>query len=433
MENQRDIANPRLTDEQIADLEPLSTRHSLADGEAVFKAGERRGGFFIVLEGAVEIIDQSGDEPRRLAYHQAREFTGDIDIMSRRLPVVSAFARGKTELLHIPSRDIRRIIGSQPGLGEVIARSGSERTPLKRFETEAEADDAFVLGVSTTLVERPGEAAPAVTAIFQDITEKKRLEGLRRRAERTEAIAELSASLAHEIRNPLASISSAVEQIASDSVDAEDTRVLRDLVLRESDRLSRLLTEFLDFARVKVTTPTPVEFLSLVGNVAELVRAHPDSEGRQVLLSRAVEADALWLLGAEDLLHRAVFNLVLNGTQWAGDGGKVLIVVDEARSNLLTPEVGELSLIRLTVADSGPGVPPERIDTIFDPFVTFRSGGTGLGLALVQRAVEAHGGAIFVDNTPSGSGAMFTLYLPAVQTEMMEKALSMTSEERVGW
>lgn len=120
MENQRDIANPRLTDEQIADLEPLSTRHSLADGEAVFKAGERRGGFFIVLEGAVEIIDQSGDEPRRLAYHQAREFTGDIDIMSRRLPVVSAFARGKTELLHIPSRDIRRIIGSQPGLGEVI-------------------------------------------------------------------------------------------------------------------------------------------------------------------------------------------------------------------------------------------------------------------------------------------------------------------------
>lgn len=347
--------------------------------------------------------------------------------------------RAAEELLGMRSEEwvdrpvLARLDEAAPGLGEVIARSGSERTALKRFETEAEADDAFVLGVSTTLVERPGGAEPAVTAIFQDITEKKRLEGLRRRAERTEAIAELSASLAHEIRNPLASISSAVEQIASDSVDAEDTRVLRDLVLRESDRLSRLLTEFLDFARVKVSAPVPVEFLSLVGHVADLVRAHPDSEGRQVLLSRAAEAEELWLLGAEDLLHRAVFNLVLNGAQWAGDGGKVLIVVDEARSDLLTPEVGELSLIRLTVADSGPGVPPERIDTIFDPFVTFRSGGSGLGLALVQRAVEAHGGAIFVDNTPSGSGAMFTLYLPAVQAEVAEKALSMTIEEKVGW
>ena len=144
-------------------------------------------------------------------------------------------------------------------------------------------------------------------------------------------------------------------------------------------------------------------------------------------------ADELWLLGAGDLLHRAVFNLVLNGVQWAGEGGKVLIVIDDARSNLLTPEVGELSLIRLTVADSGPGVPPERIDTIFNPFVTFRSGGSGLGLALVQRAVEAHGGAIFVDATPSGSGAMFTLYLPAIEREMAERALSMTNEENVAW
>lgn len=328
---------------------------------------------------------------------------------------------------------LARLDEAAPGLGEIIARSGSERTGLKRFETEAESDDAFVLGVSTTLVERAEGTDPAVTAIFQDITEKKRLEALRRRAERTEAIAGLSASLAHEIRNPLASISSAVEQIASESVDAEDTRVLRDLVLRESDRLSRLLTEFLDFARVKVTAPAPVEFLSLVGHVAELVRAHPDSDGRQVMLSRATDTEEMWLLGAEDLLHRAVFNLVLNGAQWAGDDGKVLIVVDEARSDLLSPEVGELSLIRLTVADSGPGVPPERIDSIFDPFVTFRSGGTGLGLALVQRAVEAHGGAIFVDNTPSGSGAMFTLYLPAVQADVVEKALSMTIEEKAGW
>lgn len=320
-----------------------------------------------------------------------------------------------------------------PGLGDVIDRSRRDRTAIRRFETQPEADDAFVLGVSTTLVDRANGEDPAITAIFQDITEKKRLEALRRRAERTEAIAELSASLAHEIKNPLASIRSAVEQIASSSVDPEDAMLLRNLVLRESDRLSRLLAEFIDFARVKVTTPEPVEFHSLVRHALDVVRAHPDAEGCKLIMSEAAPSDELWLLGAEDLLHRAVLNLVLNAVQWSGPGGQVLLMIDEARSDLLTPEVGELSLIRLTVADSGPGVPLELVDSIFDPFVTHRVGGTGLGLALVQRAVEAHGGAIFVDNAPSdgGTGAMFTLYLPSLPPDLAARTDSTATRESV--
>jgi two-component system sensor histidine kinase PilS (NtrC family) len=320
-----------------------------------------------------------------------------------------------------------------PGLGDVIARSVRDRTAINRFETEAEADDAFILGVSTTLVERGSEDPPAVTAIFQDITAKKRMEALRRRAERTEAIAELSASLAHEIKNPLASIRSAVEQIASPSVDADDATLLRNLVLRESDRLSRLLEEFIDFARVKVTTPEPVEFCILVRHAVDVVRAHPDAEGRRLSVSIGEDIDELWIDGAEDLLHRAVLNLVLNGAQWSGPGGVVTLTLDEVRSDLLTPEVGELGLIRLTVADSGPGVPPHLVDNIFDPFFTQRTGGTGLGLALVQRAVEAHGGAIFVDSAPAtaGHGAMFTLYLPRRLPEGPAPAESPESQESV--
>src|SRR5690606_22013726 len=97
---------------------------------------------------------------------------------------------------------LARLDGIAPGLGEVIDRCRRERIPFRRLETVRPPDDACVLGVSTTLVERPDGDPPAVTAIFQGITEKKRLEALRRRAERTEAIAELSASLAHEIKNP---------------------------------------------------------------------------------------------------------------------------------------------------------------------------------------------------------------------------------------
>jgi two-component system sensor histidine kinase PilS (NtrC family) len=307
-----------------------------------------------------------------------------------------------------------------PGLGTVVARSARERIPIRRFETDRLGDDSFILGVSTTIVERDEEGpGPAVTAVFQDITEKMKVEALRRRAERLEAVAELSASLAHEIKNPLASIRSAVEQIAR-GVSEEDALVLRTLVVRESDRLSRLLTEFIDFARVKVTAPEPVDLLPLLGNVVELVRAHPDAAGREVVLACEGAPASVWIRGAEDLMHRAIFNLALNGVQWAGEGGRVTLAIDEVRSDLLSPALGALGLIRVTVRDTGPGVPEDSVEQVFDPFFTRRPGGTGLGLALVQRAVEAHGGAIFVDNGPTGGerGATFSLYLPSLPCEV---------------
>jgi two-component system sensor histidine kinase PilS (NtrC family) len=309
-----------------------------------------------------------------------------------------------------------------PGLGQVISRSAREQIALRRFETEPVAEESSVLGVSTTLVERLGDQTPVVTAIFQDITEKKRVEALRRRAERLEAIAGLSASLAHEIKNPLASIRSAVEQIADGQIDHEDDQLLKALVVRESDRLSRLLTEFIDFARVKVTAPQPVDLLALVRQVCQLVRSHPDSKARKMEVVVEGDPEQIMIRGAGDLLHRAVFNLVLNATQWAGEGGEVKLALDEVRSDLLSPALGALRLVRLTVTDTGPGVPENIIDHIFDPFFTRRPGGTGLGLALVQRAVEAHNGAIFVDNGPanSGIGATFTLYLPALPAHPAE-------------
>jgi two-component system, NtrC family, sensor histidine kinase PilS len=319
-----------------------------------------------------------------------------------------------------------------PGLGAVMLRTANARTPIRRFETEPLSDETFVLGVSTTLVERDGaDERPVVTAIFQDITQKMRAEALRRRAERLEAVAELSASLAHEIKNPLASIRSAVEQIGTGAVDAEDSELLTRLVVRESDRLSRLLTEFIDFARVQVTAPLPLFFPEVVRQVVELVRAHPDAEGCEIELRVEGDPGEMLIRGAEDLLHRAVLNLALNGVQWAGPGGRVVLALDEVRSDLLSPALGALSLVRLTVTDSGPGIEEEIVDEIFNPFFTRRAGGTGLGLALVQRAVEAHGGAIFVDNAPadSGMGATFSLYLPALPPEPSDASEPETAEE----
>lgn len=117
------FTNPRLDDAEIAALIPHGRRRQLNDGEPLFQSGERRGGFYIILTGAIRIIDRSGDEPRDIELHGPGQFTGDIDILSRRRPVVDAVARGETEVLGVSSADIRRIIGERPRIGETILRA----------------------------------------------------------------------------------------------------------------------------------------------------------------------------------------------------------------------------------------------------------------------------------------------------------------------
>lgn len=296
-----------------------------------------------------------------------------------------------------------------PGFGRVIRATREDREPVRRHETE-EREDGTILGVSTTLLERSDP--PSVTAIFQDITGRKKMEGLRRRAELLEAVAGLSASLAHEIRNPLASIRSATEQLAADGVDPEDRAVLRTLVVRESDRLSRLLTEFLDFARVQVRAPGPLHLGGLVKEALDVARAHPHAERREVRLEVDPSAAAAVVAADGDLLHRAVLNLVLNAVQWAGPGGRVEVALDVVESDILSTALSSTRAVRIRVSDTGPGVAAADAEHVFEPFFTQRPGGTGLGLALVQRAAEAHGGAVFVDEPRPGWSTTFTLYVP---------------------
>src|SRR5690242_13038314 len=112
--SQQDVAFPRLAAAEIAALKTIGTTRHLRDGEPLFAAGEQEEGFFVVLSGAVEIVDRSGDKPRTFAVHQPGEFTGSIDVLKQWRPVLSAVARGDTEVLHIPPADIRRIIVERP-------------------------------------------------------------------------------------------------------------------------------------------------------------------------------------------------------------------------------------------------------------------------------------------------------------------------------
>jgi two-component system sensor histidine kinase PilS (NtrC family) len=282
---------------------------------------------------------------------------------------------------------------------------------VNRAEGSVQLSDGrmFPIGLSTTTFEEQAQQPPSVTAIFTDISDSKRIQELHLRAERLEAVAALSASLAHYFRNPLASIRSSFVQLARTSRADDDERFLAQLIVRESDRLSRLLSEFLDFSRVRVTRFDPTDLHAVTLAAARLVREHPDAGPETEIDVRGGRA---MMEGDEDLLHRVVANLLLNAVQAATGKVKIVATTGPAHMSDLPPGCIMPNPVRLEIRDNGPGIPETVRDRIFEPFVTGRTGGTGLGLAIVQRAVEAHRGLVLVDSVPA-RGTTFTIFFPA--------------------
>lgn len=294
------------------------------------------------------------------------------------------------------------------------AITATARRGVRQMRVEARvhrSDKTFPVGLTTTTLEAQGGGPPRVTAIFTDISDSKRLEELRLRAERLEAVAELSSSLAHEIKNPLASIRSSVEQLSRSAHVNPDEKFLTGLIVRESDRLARLLSEFLDFSRVRVTESLPLDLYQVAADSIRLVREHPDCTDE---VSITLEGTTTEMEGDEDLLHRVVSNLVLNAVQAAGKGARIVVRTGRPGPGEVPGGAGIENPVSLIVSDNGPGVPESVRSRLFEPFVTGRVGGTGLGLAIVQRAVEAHRGLVLVD-TQADRGTTFTVYFPAAR------------------
>jgi signal transduction histidine kinase len=218
-----------------------------------------------------------------------------------------------------------------------------------------------------------------------------------RRADRLSALGELSAGMAHEIRNPLGSIKGTAE-ILRDGVSADDPKLeFAEILIREVDRLNGVLEDFLRFAR-----PTPVEYgrfslRSVVADVLDLTRQQAIRSHVEVRL--ALDEDRN-VPGQGEQIKQALLNLTLNALQAMPDGGLL-----EVSTRNLPQEV------QIKISDNGPGVAPEDRQRIFNPFVTTRESGTGLGLAITQRIVHGHDGHIILESTP-GQGASFTVCLP---------------------
>lgn len=244
------------------------------------------------------------------------------------------------------------------------------------------------------------EVAVRVLALLtlHDVTEERRVEEARRRAEHFEQVAELSAGLAHEIRNPLAALRSAAEQLQeitwNDPVDERLTRV----VVREADRLNRLVTTFLDFARVGRGEYARHSIRRLIEDSLQVVSSL--AKERDVTIRLDVSDTAL--LTDADLFFRALSNLFLNAVTFAPEGSTVDVTAEI---------VGANATVR--VRDRGVGVRDDDRARIFRPFVTGRTNGVGLGLAIAARAASLLGGSVTVETPDDGGpGACFAFTIP---------------------
>jgi two-component system, NtrC family, sensor histidine kinase HydH len=219
-----------------------------------------------------------------------------------------------------------------------------------------------------------------------------------RRADRLSALGELSAGMAHEIRNPLGSIRGTAE-ILREGITADDPRSeFATILIQEVDRLNRVVQDFLDFARPAETGRSAVDLNGLLQELLLLTRQPARSGGVGVEFTPGV----IPLVQADrEQLRQAFLNLILNAFQAMPDGG--VLAIDSGCSD---------DRVRLSFRDSGVGIPAAQLERIFNPFFTTRREGTGLGLAIVHRIIQGHGGRIEVSSEP-GQGTTFTLTFPA--------------------
>jgi len=225
------------------------------------------------------------------------------------------------------------------------------------------------------------------------------------RAEHLATIGELAAGLAHEIRNPLAGIVGAIEIITQDFPREHPDRVILVDLNKEVRRIERTLNELLAYARPK---PPQFGLTDIQETIARTVHFARQQIGeRKIEIVFSVGPDVPGFLADPEQLHQVLLNLVLNSIQSIEGEGRVAIEVDAKRMD----ELSTRDQVEIAVSDTGRGIQPEHLHRIFRPFYTTKQGGTGLGLSLCSRIIDAHGGTLRAESEPQ-KGSRFTIRLP---------------------
>lgn len=337
-----------------------------------------------------------------IAYAALRDDRGRlVGIIACRLTgATAAFERLGSWWLFIALAGVAGLLSLLVGIS--ISRRMSE--PIKNLTSgvRAVAHGDYAARVPEEGGREIEELAVGFNAMTAQLESLRRMEAVMRHRAQLATLGEASAVIAHEIRNPLGIIKTASELVRRKSPLAPAEDRLIGFVLDEVNRIERLVQELLDYGGPPPCTRAPLDLMREVVQPA-LDFAAPELKRRGLTLEVQPSAVPVMILGDRDQLHQVLLNLLLNAMDAVGANG--LVVVRVVR--------GE-TIARIDVVDNGTGIAPDMLDRLFEPFVTSKAKGTGLGLAKVRTTVEAHDGTVECHNGPD-RGAIFTIHLPLLK------------------
>lgn len=378
-------------------------RHALVMGGILLVLGSAAI-YFIFLVQSYYLVEKTLDETKSYTENVVEHMPNGLISVDGEGKIVS-INRSASELLELKGRRIRGVPFDQVVIGrdifdldEVLELGGEviEREVLCRTV----GGKVVPVNISATpLRDADGKNMGAVT-ILRDMREIRELQEKVRRSERLASLGRLASGIAHEIRNPLSSIKGFAQYFQGKLKPASQDKGYADIMIREVERLDRVITGLLDFARPQEPRPEPV----IIGEILDhsLTLLQSDLQRKDIEVERNYDDGDINLKVDRDQITQAFLNIFKNSLESMEMGGKLRVSLGPNRDK---------TMVEIRVSDTGCGISGESLSRIFDPFFSTKKKGTGLGLAITLKIIESHGGEIGVDSS-EGKGTTFSVLLP---------------------
>ena len=361
-------------------------------------------------------------EIKRTSEHIVQSIDSGLLTIDNRMDIISLNKAGEQllgrSLISFMKRPLAELLPELPELHD-------DKAPLRRHELTYQHPDGrrLTLGYSITDLENETGEQMGKIVVFQDLTELKKIEQQLKIADRLAVLGRLSASMAHEIRNPMAAIRGSVEMLQSELTLEDPTHAkLMQIILRESDRLNRLISDFLSFARQDNREQQDINLPALLKDIVFLFR----NQFPKITFTERYELEEQLINGNPDQVKQVFWNLFKNAVEALQEKGNIKVSC-RIKENVTNSAKSHVPIIKVLIEDDGPGIPEEVTGNIFEPFFTTKSEGTGLGLFIVFQLLKLNDGTITIHNREPEPGTRTVVTLPQKKPEDLQPA---ADEER---